>query len=134
MPVLAYLVALLVFVALDLLWLSLMGPGYRAVMGDELLPALRVAPAVAFYLLEPLGLWIFVMLPGRMRGATWVILRGALFGLFTYGTYDLTSYAVMKRWDLTLTVEDMVWGMVVSSIAATTGWAVMRDRTRRRRR
>jgi uncharacterized membrane protein len=134
MAFLAYVVALLVFLALDVIWLGLMGPSYRAVMGDMLSPQVRYAPAIAFYLLDVLGLMIFIMRPGRSRGVVWVIVHAALFGLFTYGTYDLTNYAVLKNWDLTLTVKDIVWGMVVSSIAATIGWAVMRDRGGRRKR
>lgn len=134
MPVVAYIVTLLVFLALDVIWLGVMGPSYHAVMGDMLSPTIRFAPAIAFYLLDTLGLMIFVMLPGRARGAVWVIPHAALFGLFTYGTYDLTSYAVLKHWNLALTVEDMIWGMVVSATAATIGWFVMRDGGGRRRR
>ncbi|MCB8875672.1 DUF2177 family protein [Acidisoma silvae] len=134
MAVLAYILSLLVFLALDIIWLGLMGPGYRATMGDMLAPSIRVAPAVAFYLLDVLGLMVFVMRPGRSRGLAWVIVHAALFGLFTYGTYDLTNFAVLKHWDLTLTVKDMVWGMVVSSVAASIGWLVMRERGSRRRR
>ncbi|MCB8879827.1 DUF2177 family protein [Acidisoma cellulosilytica] len=134
MPVVAYLVSLLVFLALDVIWLGLMGPSYHAVMRDMLSPTIRFAPAIAFYLLDVLGLMIFVMLPGRARGALWVMAHAALFGLFTYGAYDLTNYAVLKHWDLTLTVKDMVWGMVVSAFAASIGWFVMRERGGGRRR
>ncbi len=136
MPLAAYLVALIVFVALDAIWLAVMGGSYRAAIGPLLAASPRLGPAAAFYVLDMLGLLIFVMLPGRKRGALWVILHGALFGLFTYGAYDLTNYAVMRQWSLDLTITDMVWGMVVSAAASTFGWLVMRGRTggsRRRR-
>ena len=136
MPVLAYLVALIVFVALDAIWLGVMGASYRAEIGPLLAASPRLGPAAAFYVLDLLGLLIFVMLPGRKHGALWVILHGALFGLVTYGAYDLTNYAVMRHWSLDLTIRDMIWGMVVSAVAGTLGWLTMRGRAggaRRRR-
>lgn len=133
MPFLAYLAGLIIFVALDAVWLMLMGPSYRQVMGDMLGADIRWGPAVLFYLLDTLGILIFVARPGRRHGAVWVLTHGALFGLFTYATYDLTNYAVLKNWTATLAVEDIVWGMVVTMIVATICWGVMRDRGRRRR-
>jgi uncharacterized membrane protein len=134
MPILAYLVALIVFVAMDAIWLGLMGSTYRLEMGTLLAPEVRWGPAAAFYLLQLLGIMIFVIWPGRQRSALWVVPHGALFGLFTYGTYDLTNYAVLQHWSLELTVTDMVWGMVVSATAGTIGWLVLRGRGGARRR
>jgi uncharacterized membrane protein len=133
MSFLAYLAGLLVFVALDAIWLALMGPSYRAVMGDMLASTVRFAPAIVFYLLDMLGLMIFVARPGVRHGAAWVAAHGALFGLFTYATYDLTNYAVLKNWDLTLTIEDIVWGSILSTIVSLAAWSIMRERGRRRR-
>jgi uncharacterized membrane protein len=133
MSFLAYLAGLIVFVALDAIWLLLMGPSYRAVMGDMLAANVRFAPAALFYVLDMLGLMIFVARPGTRHGAAWVLAHGALFGLFTYATYDLTNYAVLKNWDLTLTIEDVVWGMVISTIVSLVAWSIMRERGRRRR-
>jgi uncharacterized membrane protein len=132
MAFLGYLVGLIVFVVLDAIWLTLMGPTYRAVMGDMLAANVRFGPAIAFYLLDTLGLMVFVARPGVRHGVAWVLVHGALFGLFTYATYDLTNYAVLKNWDLSLTLEDIIWGMVVSAIVSTVAWAIMRERRRRR--
>lgn len=133
MPFVAYIAALLVFLALDLIWLAVMGSSYRSVLGPMLAPNIRWGAAALFYLLDILGLMIFVMVPGRTRGAAWVLAHGALFGLFTYATYDLTNLAILKGWTVELTLQDIVWGMVASAIAAIFGWALMRDRARRRR-
>jgi uncharacterized membrane protein len=133
MSFLAYLVGLIVFVALDAIWLTLMAPSYRAVMGDMLAANIRIAPAVLFYVVDMLGLIIFVARPGRRHGAAWVVAHGALFGLFTYATYDLTNYAVLRNWDLALTIEDIVWGMVLSTVVSLVAWSIMRERGRRRR-
>jgi uncharacterized membrane protein len=132
MSILAYFAGLIVFLALDAIWLTVMAPSYRAVMGDMLAADIRVVPAVLFYVVDMLGLIIFVVRPGRRQGAGWVLAHGALFGLFTYATYDLTNYAVLKNWDLTLTIEDVVWGMVISTIVSLVAWSMMRERRRRR--
>ena len=46
----AYVTALIVFVGIDVIWLSVMGNAlYRRTLGDILLPTLRAAPAIVFY-------------------------------------------------------------------------------------
>jgi uncharacterized membrane protein len=35
---------------------------------------------------------------------------GALFGLFTYATYDLTNYGTLKSWTAGLAAADILWG------------------------
>ena len=51
-----------------------------------------------------------------------VILRGALFGLVTYATYDLTNLATLRDWPLLLTIVDLMWGTFLT--AATSAVAV----------
>jgi uncharacterized membrane protein len=77
-----------------------------------------------FYLLYALGVVALAVRPGQAprawRGAT---LRGALFGLVAYGTYDLTNQATLPHWPWSLTVVDMAWGCVLTGWAATIGAA-----------
>ncbi len=40
---------------------------------------------------------------------------GALFGLISYATYDLTNLATIKDWPLIVTIVDMVWGTVLAA-------------------
>jgi len=134
MSIVAYVAALLVLLALDLLWFAVMGGSYRAALGPLFAANVRWGAAALFYLLDVLGLMIFVMLPGRARGASWVLLHGALFGLFTYAAHDLISLAVMKGWTSEIAAADILWGMVASAVAALFGWAMMRDRAGARRR
>jgi uncharacterized membrane protein len=121
----AYVVALVVFLAMDAVWLTLTGGYYRAVLGDMLAADVRLAPAVAFYLVDTLGLMIFVMWSGSRSGWGEVLGRGALFGVFTYATYDLTNYAVLRRWTLGITLADILWGAVLSAVVSLVGWAVL---------
>ncbi|MBW8708206.1 MAG: DUF2177 family protein, partial [Alphaproteobacteria bacterium] len=48
-------------------------------------------------------------------------LFGALFGCFTYATYDLTNMATMKVWTLRVTLLDIAWGTILTGITASAG-------------
>lgn len=77
----------------------------------------RLTPAVAFYALYAGRLTLFAVLPGLAKGG-WkkALLWGGLFGLFAYGTYDLTNLATLKTWSLKLSLIDMAWGACVSAV------------------
>lgn len=121
-----YVAALVVFAVVDGAWLYFMGSQlYKPVLGDILAPDVRLAPALAFYLLFPVGLSIFAIDPAIKAGSIGTALfYGALFGLFTYATYDLTNFATLRNWTLQLTLIDIAYGAVLSAVAAAGGyWA-----------
>ena len=125
----AYVAALGVFLLADMVWLGLMvNRIYRPALGDFLLSGVNVPPAAVFYLLYPVGLVIFAIIPAIRTGnvATALIL-GSLFGLFTYGTYDLTNQATLRHWSTFLTIADMAWGSVLGGLSsAAAAWIVSR--------
>jgi len=124
----AYVATGLVFVVVDAIWLSTMGGWYRRMMGDLLLPEFRLAPAMVFYFLFLAGLIIFAVAPALASGKlSTALLYGALFGFFTYVTYDLTNQATLVRWPVALAVVDIAWGTVLSAISATLGTALTRS-------
>jgi uncharacterized membrane protein len=112
----AYILTLATFAVIDTAWLGSMGDRlYRPFIGSMLADNFRLAPAIAFYALYAAGLTIFAVLPGLAEGG-WkkALLWGGLFGLFAYGTYDLTNLATLKTWSLKLSLIDMTWGVIVS--------------------
>jgi len=52
------------------------------------------------------------------------LVYGALFGFFTYATYDLTNLATVRDWPLVVTVVDLVWGTVLCGIVAWVSYVV----------
>lgn len=121
-----YLATLLVFAVVDGVWLYVMGSQlYKPVLGDILASDVRIAPAIAFYLLFPIGLTIFAVDPATKTGSVGTaLIFGALFGLFTYATYDLTNFATLRNWTLQITLIDIAYGAAVSALAAAAGyWA-----------
>ena len=122
----AYVAALIAFVVVDATWLTTMGAAlYRSVLGDILQPSVNFSAAIAFYLLYSLGIVIFAVAPALRTGsASTALTYGALFGLFTYATYDLTNYATLRNWTLKLTLIDIVYGAIAVALAAAIAFFV----------
>jgi uncharacterized membrane protein len=79
--------------------------------------------AIVFYLLFVAGLLVFVVVPGLQSGSTRkVLVLGALFGLITYATYDLTNLATVKDWPLSVTAVDLLWGGVLATSVSYLGF------------
>jgi uncharacterized membrane protein len=124
----AYVAVLVVFAAIDAVWLSTMGPLlYRPALGDILAQNLRIAPAIAFYLTYPIGVVVFAVLPAlRAQAPLTAAALALLFGALAYATYDLTNYATLRNWTLPITVLDIGYGALASSIAATAAYFAVR--------
>jgi len=123
---LSYLAVAVSFVAIDMVWLSLMAERlYRPVLGDILKPKPELAPAAVFYLVYTVGLFGFVVWPAQQDGSPLrVLLLGALFGFVTYATYDLTNQATLRNWSTALSIADICWGSVLAAISALIGYMV----------
>jgi uncharacterized membrane protein len=124
--VIAYFATLVVFVAVDFVWLSVMADRlYRPVIGEMLAPSFRLGPAIAFYLFYAAGLTFLAVRPGLMSGSfATAALYGAVLGFTAYATYDLTNQSTLKNWSTTLTVADLIWGTFLSGLAAAAGYGI----------
>ena len=115
-----YLTALIVLLVLDMLWLRVIAVDwYRDGMGNLLAEQPNLVAAALFYFLYPVGIVIFgVQLDHPEQGVMQAVMMGALFGFFSYATYDLTNLAVIRNWPLHLSVIDLAWGTAVSGVTA----------------
>ena len=111
-----FLIALPVFVVIDMIWLVLVAKNfYQEHIGFLMRPDINWLAAIIFYLLFILGLITFVISPALDRHSwSHALLFGALFGLITYATYDLTNLATIKDWPLIVTIVDLIWGAVLA--------------------
>jgi uncharacterized membrane protein len=121
-----YLASLVVFFAVDMVWLGLVASSfYKKHLGYLMAPTINWYAAIIFYLLFIFGILVFVVLPGIKENSLQnTILRAALFGLITYATYDLTNLATIKDWPLIVTLVDLGWGMALSTIVGVAGYYV----------
>ncbi|MGU9979162.1 DUF2177 family protein [Phreatobacter sp. HK31-P] len=126
--IIAYGATFLAFLLIDLVWLFSAGvPMFRAVVGDIILEQARLAPAILFYLMFPVGILYFASLPAlASRSLATAAIRGAAFGFFAYATYELTNHATLRVWSWSLVVVDTIWGALLTATSAVLGVAAAR--------
>jgi uncharacterized membrane protein len=94
-------------------------------MGDLLRDSPNVPAAVAFYALFLAGLVYFAIAPAVDGGTLGdALLKGALFGLVTYATWDLTNLAVLKGFPAAIVPIDMAWGTALGAGVSSVTWLV----------
>ena len=111
-----YLITLPVFFAIDMIWLGLVAKNFYAKqIGFLMKTNVNWPAAIIFYLLFIVGLVVFIITPA-LRQQSWqsALFFGALFGLISYATYDLTNLATINNWPLLVTVVDLIWGSVLA--------------------
>jgi len=112
-----YLMTLVPFIGIDALWLGVVAPRfYKSQIGYIMARNPNWIAAGIFYLLFVAGMVVFVT--GRPGTPIQVALRGALFGLVCYATYDLTNLATLEGGPVLVTVVDLAWGTFLSSSTA----------------
>ena len=118
--IILYLATLIVIIPIDFLFLGTVAKGFFAAEVGDMLGEIRPAPAVLFYLLYVAGILIFV---SGQATASWpsTLLYGALFGLFCYATFELTSLSLLKHWTWAVVMVDVCWGVFVTAVSSTLG-------------
>ena len=115
-----YLATLIVLIPIDFLFLGVVAKGLFVSEVGDMLGEIRLAPAILFYLLYLAGILVFVSGPAT---ATWqtTLVYGALFGLFCYATFELTSLSLLKHWTWPVVAVDVGWGCLLTAVSSTLG-------------
>jgi uncharacterized membrane protein len=130
--VLLYVATFIIFMAVDYLGLSyLIKPLFQEHLGDALLEDTRLVPAALFYAFYLGVLVYFVSWPAinQQHSLLWVAGNAALIGAVGYGTYEFTSFAVMRDWSWSMVATDFTWGIALTAAAATAGVWITRSLT-----
>lgn len=123
-----FAITLPVFFAIDMVWLTVVAPGfYRAQIGSLMKTGVNWWAAILFYLVFIAGMVFFVVAPA-LEKTSWrhALLAGAAFGFVTYATFDLTNLALMKDWPVPVTLVDLAWGTVLSGAVSLISFAIAR--------
>ncbi|MCF8484520.1 MAG: DUF2177 family protein [Rhodobacteraceae bacterium] len=121
-----YLSTAAIFLIVDAIMLTfVMKPLFARHIGALMAEPIRFGPAALFYAAYVAGLLYLVSLPALKTGAP-VLIPAAIIGAMAYGTYEFTSYAIMKDWHWTMVVTDTTWGAVLTALAAWGGVTVTR--------
>ena len=105
-----------------------MKPLFTRHIGPLMAEPLRMAPAALFYAGYIAGVLYLVSIPALKAGAP-VLIPAAVIGAMAYGTYEFTSYAILRDWHWSMLVTDTVWGTVLTALSAWAGLAITRALT-----
>ena len=121
-----YALTLPVFFVIDMLWLGIVARGfYRRNLGNILSPDVHWPAAFVFYLVYVAGIIFFAVRPSIAQGSLGnAALLGALFGFFTYATYDLTNMATIKEWPVVIVAVDMAWGVCLCTLVSISSFTI----------
>ena len=123
-----YVLTIPVFFASDLLWLGVVAKNfYQNSLSHLLSPMVNWPAALVFYFMYIVGIILFAVKPGLDAGSlAKAALWGALFGFFTYATYDLTNLATLRQWPIKVVVVDIVWGTLLCTLVASGSFLIGR--------
>ena len=109
-----------VFFAIDMLWLGYLARNfYKSQLHHLLSPKVNWPAAFLFYFIYIAGILFFAVRPGLATQSLGVAcLYGALFGFFTYATYDLTNLATLPNWPIKVVLVDIAWGTLLCTLVA----------------
>ncbi|NQW37509.1 MAG: DUF2177 family protein [Flavobacteriales bacterium] len=126
--IISYVLTLIVFLMIDMIWLGIIAKSlYQKYLGHFLSNDVNWTAAFVFYGIYIVGISIFAIYPAVDKASALnAIYMGALFGFFTYATYDLTNLATLKNWPLTIVFIDILWGSVLSAIVSLSGYYIVR--------
>lgn len=124
----AYLITAVVFLGIDYVWLTQVAQRfYSGRIGHLMAEQPNLAAAGGFYVIYVVGILVFAVVPAlKAESFGHAVLYGALFGFFTYATYDMTNFATLKNWPAMVVVVDVAWGVVLSGVSAGAGYALTR--------
>lgn len=115
-----YLVALIVFLGIDMVWLTAIAKDfYHNKIGYLMSSSPNLIAALVFYLIYIGGLTYLILMPAlEKKSLAQAIISGAIFGLVAYATYDLTNLATIKNWPVDITIIDLIWGTTLSALVS----------------
>ncbi len=121
-----YFITLLIFFAIDLVWLGVVAKNfYRQHIGHLMSADVSWPPALLFYAVYIAGIVFFAIKPAFEAGsASRALAYGAFFGFIAYATYDLTNQATMRNWPVLVTVIDLAWGTILTATVAFLSYQV----------
>lgn len=107
-----YVLAAVIFALIDVVWiLTVALPQYQRDIPDLMATEPQLAGAGIFYLIFVAGIVHYgvrpleLQTPVRQRVAA-----GALFGFFSYATWALTAFSILKDFPLSVALTDILWG------------------------
>ncbi|MDO7975759.1 DUF2177 family protein [Oceanotoga teriensis] len=122
-----YVISFIVFFIIDILWLGLIAKNiYNKYLGYIIKDNFNWIAAIIFYIIFIIGIQFFVLNPAiEKQSVFYAFLVGGIFGFITYSTYDLTNLATIKQWPISITIIDIIWGSILSSLTSGISYLII---------
>ncbi len=122
-----YFVALVIFLILDYIWLGFIAKDlYQKELSHLLAKNVNFVAAIVFYVLFIAAVVFFVINPAvEKQDIMYAIIAGFAFGAITYATYDLTNLATLKDWPIKVTIIDILWGGLLTSLVSSLTYYIL---------
>ena len=114
-------------VVLDALWILVLAKGFYAdKLGFLFSKTFNLVPAGFFYPTYAFAVLLLAVMPA-ISSTSWIeaLWRGALLGLATYATYDLTNQTTIANWPTVVTVVDISWGVLVTALTSVIAYFII---------
>lgn len=115
-----YVAAMIAMMLLDTLWIGFIAAEmYQSGIGHLMATKPNLIAALVFYIIFIAGLMVFAIAPAKNWQST--IKLAALYGFFTYSTYELTNMATLRNWPIGMSLIDIAWGVFICVVSANVG-------------
>ncbi len=123
--ILIYGLTTIVFFIIDIFWIGFIANDWYDKWIGHLRGEVNWLAAIIFYTIFIIGILYYGVFPGlEKESAKHALLYGALFGFFTYATYDLTNMATLKNWPIKMVVVDILWGIFLCGSVSLAGFYI----------
>lgn len=120
---LSTLIAALIFLIIDIIWLSFSVKSFYGPRIGHLFTDKPVIWAAAmFYIVYVFGLSVVIIEPSvNFDNNLKFLFKAFMFGFVAYGTYNLTNMAALKDWSPSVVFVDMFWGASLTAFSSYFG-------------
>lgn len=103
------IVSAIIMLILDAIYLTSSSAFFSNIVANIQRTALILKPmgAIVCYIFLIFGLYYFILKDKRSPADAF------LLGIIIYGVYEATNYAILKKWPVSATIIDTLWGGVL---------------------
>lgn len=121
MNVKALVLSVIFFLVLDALFIGAFMKDWQSlllrVQGEKM--EVRMLSALAVYVIMVLAWVYFVYRPFLVhKSVSEAVKTGAILGFCIYGVFELTNFAIIKKWDMKFVLMDTFWGATLYALVS----------------
>ena len=121
--------SIIFFLVLDALFIGALMKDWQSlllrVQGEKM--EVRLASALGAYVVMVLAWVYFVYRPYLVhKNISTAVRTGAMLGFVIYGVFELTNFAIIKKWNMKFVLMDTIWGSLLYGLVTYFSLSLMR--------